>query len=45
MKYKLSISVDEDIYLKVRNLVRSGKYRNKSHGFEYAVKLLEGLEK
>jgi Arc/MetJ-type ribon-helix-helix transcriptional regulator len=37
MKYKLSISVDEATVLKVREGMRKGLFRNKSHAFEYAI--------
>jgi Arc/MetJ-type ribon-helix-helix transcriptional regulator len=37
MKYKISISVDEYTILKVREAMRQGKFRNKSHAFEYAI--------
>nr|MCK4929753.1 hypothetical protein [Nanoarchaeota archaeon] len=45
MKIKLSISVDEDTALKVMENIRKGRFRNKSHAFEYSInKLLEGVE-
>ena len=37
MKYKICISVDEETLLKVREQIRKGKYRNRSHAFEYAI--------
>lgn len=37
MKHKISISVEEETILRVRDGVRKGKFRNKSHAFEYAV--------
>jgi Arc/MetJ-type ribon-helix-helix transcriptional regulator len=37
MKYKLSISVDESTILKIREGMRKGLFRNKSHAFEYAI--------
>lgn len=37
MKHRLSISVDEETILKVRESIRKGIYRNKSHAFEAAV--------
>ena len=37
MKYKLSISVDEKTVFKVREGIRKGLFRNKSHAFEFAV--------
>ncbi len=36
MKHRLSISVDEETILKVRESIRKGIYRNKSHAFEAA---------
>ncbi len=41
-KYKICISVDEKTLLKAREAIRSGKYRNRSHAFEQALK--EALE-
>ncbi len=38
MKHRLSIAVDESTVIKVRELVRSGRFRNKSHAFEEALK-------
>ena len=37
MKHKLSISVGEETVFKVREAIREGKFRNKSHAFEFAV--------
>ena len=43
MKHKTSIALDEATLLAMRELVRSGLFRNKSHVMEFAVKkLLEG---
>jgi len=37
MKYKISISVDEGTLLKIREGIRLGKFRNRSHAFEYSI--------
>jgi Arc/MetJ-type ribon-helix-helix transcriptional regulator len=37
MKHKISISVDEETIIKVRESIRKGLFRNKSHAFEAAV--------
>jgi Arc/MetJ-type ribon-helix-helix transcriptional regulator len=37
MKHKLSISVNEETIIKIRDAMRDGKFRNKSHAFEFAV--------
>jgi Arc/MetJ-type ribon-helix-helix transcriptional regulator len=37
MKYKVCISVDEETLLKIREHIRKGKFRNRSHAFEYAI--------
>ncbi|MBI5392959.1 hypothetical protein HZA96_03745 [Candidatus Woesearchaeota archaeon] len=43
MRYKLSITIDEDTILEIQNLLRAKTYRNKSHFFEIAAaKLIEG---
>ena len=44
MKVKLSITVDEETALKAMELVRKGKFRNKSHAFEYSVNRLHEVE-
>lgn len=40
MKHKTSVSFDEETILKIRELIRSGSFRNKSHVVEYAIKKL-----
>ena len=37
MKHKLSITMDEELILKVLDSLRSRRFRNKSHVIEYAV--------
>ncbi len=37
MKHKISISVDEETLLKIKEAMREGRFRNKSHAFEYAI--------
>lgn len=37
MKHKICISVDEETLLKIREEIRKGKFRNRSHAFEYAI--------
>jgi Arc/MetJ-type ribon-helix-helix transcriptional regulator len=37
MKHKICISVNEETLLKIKEQVRNGKYRNRSHAFEYAI--------
>jgi Arc/MetJ-type ribon-helix-helix transcriptional regulator len=37
MKHKISISVDENTLLKIMEGVRKGRFRNRSHAFEYAL--------
>jgi Arc/MetJ-type ribon-helix-helix transcriptional regulator len=37
MKHKICISVDEETLLRVREKIRTGKFRNRSHAFEYAI--------
>ena len=45
MKVKLSISVDEETALKAMEAVRKGRFRNKSHAFEYSInKALEASQ-
>ncbi len=38
MKVKLSISMEKALVNKVENIVKEGRYRNKSHIIEYALK-------
>lgn len=40
MKQKLSVTVDEFVIKKIDESLSSGKYRNRSHVIEYAVKKL-----
>jgi len=42
MKHKISISIDEETMFKVFEVLRSRKFRNKSHVFEYAVNKVIG---
>lgn len=45
MKIKISISVDENTLLNVRELLRKKQFRNRSHLFEYALdKVLQEVE-
>lgn len=37
MKHKICICVDEETLLQIREKIRSGKFRNRSHAFEYAI--------
>ena len=37
IKHKLSITMDEELILKVLDSLRSRRFRNKSHVIEYAV--------
>ena len=37
MKIKLCISVDEKTLDVIQEKIRSGKFRNRSHAFEYSV--------
>lgn len=38
MKYKITISVEEELLLKVREEIRNKNYHNKSHAFENAMR-------
>jgi Arc/MetJ-type ribon-helix-helix transcriptional regulator len=40
MKHKVSISLDEETIVKVREQIRTGKFRNRSHAVEYALRRL-----
>ena len=45
MKRKLSITMEDNVILKIENSLKSKRFRNKSHLIEYAVdKLLEEEE-
>jgi len=45
MKHKLSITLDGELVAEIVKALSSGKFRNKSHVVEYAVKkLLEEQE-
>jgi Arc/MetJ-type ribon-helix-helix transcriptional regulator len=40
MKIQTSITVDEEIFVKLKERLRDGSFRNKSHLFEFAVRKL-----
>ena len=40
MKYKTSVSFDIETIEGIRNLMRNGNFRNKSHVVEFAIKKL-----
>jgi Arc/MetJ-type ribon-helix-helix transcriptional regulator len=40
MKLQTSITIDEEIMSKIREKLRDGSFRNKSHLFEFAVRKL-----
>jgi len=43
MKRKLSVTIEKDTVKLMENMVKEGRFRNKSHVLEYAVdKLLRG---
>jgi len=41
MKRKISITVNEETLLDIDASVLTGKFRNRSHAFEYALKQME----
>jgi len=44
MKQKISITIDEKTVLDMFSAIQTGKFRNKSHVVEYAVKKLLEVE-
>ena len=44
MKYKLSVTLDEELVQEILRILSTGKFRNKSHVVEYAVKKLLEVE-
>ena len=44
MKQKLSVTLDEKLVHEIIKILSSGKFRNKSHVVEYAVKKLLEVE-
>ena len=40
MKHQATITVDEEVMLKIKEKLRDGTFRNQSHLFEYAVRRL-----
>ncbi len=42
MKFKTSVSFDEETIEGIRSLIRSGSFRNKSHVIEYSIQKLIG---
>ena len=45
MKIQTSITVDEEIFVRLKDKLRDGSFRNKSHLFEFAVRKLFNEEK
>jgi len=41
MKHKISVSIDELSVKKIDRLLKDGRFRNKSHVVEFALKRLE----
>lgn len=41
MKHKVCVSVDEETIVRIREGIRNGRFRNRSHAFEYAIQRLE----
>lgn len=37
MKQKLSITIEDKTVKQIEDLVKTGRFRNKSHAFEYSV--------
>ena len=37
MKHKVCIAIDEETLLAIGESIRKGRFRNRSHAFEYAV--------
>lgn len=37
MKQKISITIDEEKITKIDNIVKQGKFRNRSHILEYSI--------
>ncbi|MFC1691214.1 hypothetical protein ACFL0W_03450 [Nanoarchaeota archaeon] len=40
MKHKTSVALEEDTIISIRELVRKGIFRNKSHAIEFSIKKL-----
>ena len=40
MKHKLSVSLDEKLVQELDRILSTGKYRNKSHAVDFAVRRL-----
>lgn len=40
MKHQTSITVDEEIMLRIKDKLRDGSFRNQSHMFEFAIRKL-----
>lgn len=44
MKERISVTLDKEAVGILNSLIKSGKYRNRSHAVEYAVEQLKKLE-
>ncbi|QQG38700.1 MAG: ribbon-helix-helix protein, CopG family [Candidatus Woesearchaeota archaeon] len=45
MKSKLSVTIGEELIEEVQNIVKEGRFRNRSHIIEYALKSFLKKEK
>ncbi len=45
MKIRVSATIDEKTEIILKNILKTGKYRNKSHAIEKAIELLNKNEK
>jgi len=41
MKHKTCVSIDEETLMFIKERVREGTFRNKSHAFEFAINRLK----
>ena len=41
MKHKISLTVDTEMIKYIDSLVKTARFRNRSHGFEYCVKIVK----
>ncbi len=45
MKSKISITVDKEVLELIEKLIKSGKFRNRSHALEFSIKQLTEMNK
>ena len=44
MKHKIAMSIEADVIKWVESQIRTGRFRNRSHGFEQCARLVRDMD-